>query len=112
MSKYGAKKTEVDGIRFDSKAEAKYYQELKLMKVTKEILHFDLQPEFLIHDSFVDFSGKKQRAIKYKADFMVYHINGKKEVIDVKGFRTAEYKLKRKMFMSRYPQYTFTEVQA
>lgn len=32
MSKYHSKKTEVDGILFDSKKEAQRYQQLKLME--------------------------------------------------------------------------------
>jgi hypothetical protein len=34
-NKYGNKKTIVDGIKFDSKAEAKYYEQLKWLKAGK-----------------------------------------------------------------------------
>ena len=44
-------------------------------------------------------------AIKYKADFTVYHNNGSIQVIDVKGQKTADFKLKEKMFNYVYPQY-------
>lgn len=39
-NKYGARKTQVDGITFDSRAEAKYYEQLKWLKVSKQIKDF------------------------------------------------------------------------
>lgn len=51
-SKYNAKKVVIDNIKFDSKAEAAYYQQLKLLKLTGEVTSFDLQPEFTLQDSF------------------------------------------------------------
>lgn len=39
-NKYGAKKTVVDGVTFDSKAEARRYQQLKLMQQAGEIIGF------------------------------------------------------------------------
>lgn len=112
MTKYGAKKVEVDNIRFDSKAEALYYQQLKLRKRAGEVMDFYLQPEFIILDGYT-YKGKKVRPIKYRADFKVYHANGVVEVVDVKGFKTKDYGLKRKMFLARYgSEYEFTEVQA
>lgn len=41
-NKYGARKTQVDGITFDSRAEAKYYEQLKWLKVSKQIKDFRL----------------------------------------------------------------------
>ncbi|MDD3747626.1 MAG: DUF1064 domain-containing protein, partial [Anaerostipes sp.] len=43
-SKYGARKTVIDGITFDSKREAKRYQELKLLEQAGEISYLELQP--------------------------------------------------------------------
>lgn len=45
-SKYGAVKTEVDGIMFDSKREAKRYQELRLLEQAWEITNLRLQVPF------------------------------------------------------------------
>lgn len=102
-SKYNAKKVVIDNIKFDSKAEAAYYQQLKLLKMSGEVVSFDLQPEFILQDSFVK-NGKKYHAIKYRADFLVRYKDGHEELIDVKGMLTNEFILKRKLFELRYMQ--------
>ena len=50
-TKYNNIKTEVDGHIFDSKAEARRYNELKLLAATGEILGFGLQPSFVLPGS-------------------------------------------------------------
>lgn len=45
--------------------------------------------------------SQTERRVEYVADF-VYHENGKTVVEDVKGVRTREYILKRKIFKYRY----------
>lgn len=109
MSKYGARKTVIDNIRFDSAAEARYYHELKMRKRAKEILDFELQPEYELLKPFKK-DGKKYRGIKYRADFLVTNLDGSQEVIDVKGVRTTVYLLKRQLFESKYPHLTIKEV--
>lgn len=100
-NKYNAKKTVVDGIEFDSKDESLYYLHLKEKKELGEIKDFDLQPEFELQPAFRK-KGKKWLPIKYKADFLVFHHDGSIDVIDVKGFETADFKLKKKMFEYKY----------
>ncbi len=102
-SKYNAKKVVIDDIKFDSKAEAAYYQQLKLLKMTGEVVSFDLQPEFTLQDSFRK-NGKLYRAIKYKADFLVRYSDGHEELIDIKGMLTKEFRIKQKLFEMRYMQ--------
>ncbi|AMD23134.1 DUF1064 domain-containing protein [Listeria monocytogenes] len=102
-SKYNAKKVVIDDIKFDSKAEAAYYQQLKLLKMSGEVVSFDLQPEFILQDSFVK-NGKKYHAIKYRADFLVLYKDGHEELIDVKGMLTKEFRIKQKLFELRYMQ--------
>lgn len=111
MSKYGARKTMVDNIRFDSAAEARYYQQLKMRKAAKDISDFELQPEFVLLPKFRK-NGKAYRGIKYKADFKIYHLDGSIEIIDVKGVRTPVYQMKKQLFEDRYPSLTITEVGA
>lgn len=101
MSKYGNSKTVVNGITFDSKMETEYYQYLELLQGA-HIVHLQLQPKFLILPSYVDAEGKKQRPIYYQPDFLVMYESGLVEVIDVKGVETEAFKLKKKMFESRY----------
>lgn len=111
QSKYGARKVSVDNIRFDSKAEARYYERLKVLKRAKQIADFDLQPEFIIHDGF-ERDGKKYRATKYRGDFLVTHLDGRQEVVDVKGVKTQVYEIKKKLFLDRYRDLTLVEEMA
>ena len=50
-----------------------------------------------------------ERAVTYIADF-TYYEHGKKVVEDVKGMRTKDYIIKRKLLRWRYPEYEFREV--
>lgn len=101
-SKYGNKKTYIDGFKFDSKAEAARYSELLLLQKGKVISRLTLQPKFLIHDGFV-YRKKKEQAIHYVADFSYLEISTGKEVVeDVKGVETDVFKIKRKMFLKIY----------
>ena len=109
-NKYKNKKTIVDGIPFDSKKEAGRYQELKLMTRGGLIKNLELQPEFEILPAYRR-NGKKVQNIKYIADFKYTDIQRGIEVVeDVKGFKTNVYKLKKKMFLYKYPQYEFKEI--
>lgn len=102
MSKYNARKTTIDGIQFDSKAEGQYYLHLKEKQQRGEILAFKLQPKFVLQESFKK-DGKTYRAIEYTADFEVIHSDETIEIIDVKGFETLDFKIKRKLFEKKFP---------
>jgi hypothetical protein len=109
-SKYYNKKETIDGITFDSKKEAAYYQELKLRHQAKDIMDYKLQPEFELQPALKARDGKKHRAIKYRADFLIVHNDGTLEAIDVKGYKTPEFKLKEKMFAAKHPDIKLTIV--
>lgn len=113
MTKYGNRKTTVDGVTFDSKAEAARYMALQLLERGGVITALSLQPEFLIADGFT-YNGKRERAIKYVADFKYLDVQTDEWVIeDVKGTRTEVYKIKRKLFLAKYGHmYKFEEVAA
>ena len=101
MNKYRNKKVIVDRKEFDSKKEAIRYKELKLLERAGEISNLELQPIFLLQDSFRK-NGKTFRRIEYIADFK-YIENGKTIVEDVKGIQTDVFKLKHKIFEKVYP---------
>lgn len=101
MSKYNNKIVEIDGITFQSKAEAKYYEQLKWLKQNKQIKDFELQPKFLLQESFKK-NGKSFRKIEYIADFKVINLDGTIEIIDIKGQMTEAFKIKRKLFERQY----------
>lgn len=96
-NKFGAKKTTVDGIRFDSKKEAARYCELKRLESIGEIERLELQPKFELLPPFVH-DGKKIRGIVYRADFSYYRV-GVRIIEDVKGFKTKEYQIKKKFLL-------------
>lgn len=100
-SKYNAKRVEVDGIKFASIAEAKYYEQLKWLKHANQIKGFTLQPRFLLQEAYKK-NGKTVRKIEYVADFEIHNLDGSIEIIDVKGHETKEFLLKKKMFEFRY----------
>jgi hypothetical protein len=103
--KYNAKKTVIDGIAFDSKAEARRYQELLLLQRAGEISDLELQPKFLLQAGFTDNTGKRQRAIHYIADFQ-YVENDQMIIEEVKGYKkNAVWRLKKKMFLYHHPNY-------
>lgn len=108
MTKYRAKKTEIDGIKFDSKKEAKRYIVLRALESKGEIKNLTLQPRFLLQEGFRK-NGKAYRKIEYVADFM-YQQGGKLIVEDVKGMKTDVYKLKQKLFEKRYQDLTIKEI--
>jgi hypothetical protein len=97
-----------DNITFSSKKEMVRYNELKQLLQLGQISDLILQPKFVLQDKFFDNTGKLHRAICYVADFQ-YKLKGLDVVEDTKGFCTDVYKLKKKMFLYHYPQYTFIE---
>ena len=94
--KYNARKIEVDGIRFDSKAEADYYLYLKYLQSINEVRSFYLQPVINLLPSF-KYNGKTIRKMDYRLDFKVEYMDGKIEYIDVKGMATTDAKMKLKI---------------
>lgn len=92
--KYGAVRTEVDGISFASKAEAKRYGELKLLQKAGKIKQLTLQPKYPLVVNGV-------KVCDYIADFE-YLVLGKSwpVVEDVKGMRTTIYRLKKKLMQA------------
>jgi len=106
-NKYNNKKPTYDGIKFDSKKEAKYYLELKILKKAGEIKDFELQPEFVLLDPEDD--RVTGRGIRYRADFKIINNDGSEEVVDVKGFKTQIYKIKKKLLLAKFPDIDFKE---
>lgn len=93
-NKYGAKKTEVDGIVFDSKREATRYQDLKYMEAAGEISDLQRQIIFplVVNDVKIGL---------YIADFQ-YKENGEQITEDSKGVRTRDYVMKRRLMLALY----------
>ena len=106
-SKYNNVKTIIDGITFDSKKEAAYYNTLKLLKRAGEVTQIDLQPEFPYNiyctvPGVNDGSRVFAKQYKYIADFRVTYKDGRVEIIDVKGVKTSIYRQKKKIVEAIY----------
>jgi len=97
-AKYNNKRVRVDGILFDSQLEADYYNELKLQLKAGTIRGFCRQPEFVLVEGF---AGRKP--ITYRADFIVFNLDGTAEIIDTKGFETETFRIKHKQFLNKFP---------
>ena len=91
-SKFHSVMEECDNVKFQSKKEAKYYRELKARVFAKEVAYFLRQVPF-------DLLG----GIRYRVDFMEVWTDGSIHWVDVKGFRTQTYKIKRRMVEASYP---------
>lgn len=111
-SKYKAKKVTVEGITFDSQKEAKRFQELYLLERAGKVEDLRRQVKYVLipaqyePDTVGVRGGKRrgkliERECSYVADF-VYTENGKLVVEDAKGFKTPEYKIKKKLMLSVY----------
>jgi len=94
-SKYGNRRTEIDGIVFASKAEAWRYAELRLRLAAGEIANLRLQPRYPLVVNGV-------RVCTYVADFAYTDVlQGGGEVCeDVKGVATAAYRIKRALMLA------------
>lgn len=123
--KYHNIKTETNGIKFDSKKEARRYRHLLKALELGVIRDLRLQVDFTLQEAYTAPEGERIRAIRYRADFTYKVISagygyeaemgsedieywrslypGELVVEDVKsrGTRTKEYQIKRKLMADR-----------
>ena len=102
--KYNAVKTEVDGITFASKKEAKRYGELKLLERAGEITSLMVRPKFDLW-MMNQHSGVTVSVGSYIGDFQYWRKCGLPAgwiVEDVKGFKMPVYRLKKKMVEAQH----------
>jgi len=92
VNKYRAVRTKLNGYTLDSKAEARRYGELLLMQKAGEITDLKVHPEFYLAVNGIE-------VCKYVGDFG-YWKDGKYVLEDVKGVRTAIYRLKKKLMLA------------
>ena len=116
--KYGNKKVTVDDMEFDSKKEARVWQELKLREWAGEIRDLRRQVKFVLIPAQREESttGKRggvklgkiiERECAYIADFVYRDVEtDKTEVVDVKGCKVGKaydvFTIKRKLMLERY----------
>lgn len=95
-NKYKNNKITKYNIKFDSIAELQYYEYLLTVYKKDDII---IKPKFVLQNKFFnEYENKTYSKIIYEADFQIDNI-----VIDVKGFPSPVAKLKRKLFINKYP---------
>lgn len=112
--KYHNKKTPYKGMIFASKKELNRYIELTQLEKRGQISNLQRQVKFVLIPTQREPSTERytrgakkgqpkegrliEKECYYKADF-VYYVNGELVVEDAKGYRTEEYKIKRKLML-------------
>jgi hypothetical protein len=112
-NKFGAVKTVVDGIRFDSKRKAHRYSELKLLERAGEVRRFIPQPSFRLLAFGRGAVAGPQVFGFYTADFEVEWASGEITIEDVKSPATAkrtDYRMRKKLFEICHWPLVVTEV--
>ena len=98
--KYGNEKVKIDGVVFDSKREADRWADLRVLERAGEIDRLQRQVKFTLIPVQRDDKGKvKERECSYIADFVYYDEHGDRVVEDAKGYKTPEYKIKKKLML-------------
>ena len=100
-NKYNARKTEVDGIVFDSQAEAHRWVQLNLLLRAGHIRNLQRQVKYPLEVSTPE--GPPQRIGSYYADFVYWDNTRRTTVVeDVKGYKTPLYRWKKKHVEAQY----------
>lgn len=94
--KFGAARTERDGIVFASKLEAARYDQLVLLEKAGDVVGFMRQPVFYLPGG-----------TKYIADYLIFWAGGRVTAEDVKGMETAAFKVKWREVQAAYPWMEF-----
>lgn len=116
-------------IKFESRGEALKYIELKQLETLGKISKLEVQVPFVLIPKgrwFNNLTGKEEavRDLKYNADF-VFHRDGRIIVADYKGWKPCgvtkkgvpifsgkiddKYIIKKKIFLTKYPELIFEE---
>ena len=92
-------------ITFDSEREARRFGELRMLLRCGQIQDLRLQVNFTLQEGYTTADGERVRPIVYRADFTYLERTGDgwcPVVEDVKGVRTKEYSMKRKMMLEKF----------
>ena len=109
-NKYKSHKTNANGVIFDSKKEYNRYIELALLsrsgaikglkrQVKFELIPAQYEPDIISPRGKVKKGKLIERAVSYIADFVYNDKDGNIVVEDVKGMRTKDYIIKRKLLL-------------
>lgn len=93
-AKYGNRKHEYQGMKFDSRRELDRWHQLVALQKAGQISELERQVVFLLSPPVV-IQGRKRPALKYVADFVYTDGDGETITEDVKGVVTEGYRIKR-----------------
>lgn len=104
-SKYGNIKQTYNGYSYDSKFEAEVAAELDLRLKGKDIAGWERQVK-------IELRANSILICNYFVDFRIEHNDGSFELVEVKGFETEVWRLKRKLlealWLPQHPDHTYT----
>lgn len=106
--KYNNTISYIDGKCMRSKKEAKFYSECVVRKKAKDIKDFEFQVKFKLPPDILT-EEKQIKSINYILDFIIINNDGSKEYVDVKGFITPVYRIK-KMLMKFFYDIDIKEI--
>lgn len=111
-NKYGAKRTEFNGRKYDSKFEAGVAQDLELRMKAGEIL--EIEPQYKIEAWAYRADGTPAFKVSHKIDFRVKLKDGSYELIEAKGVETPDYLWRRRflehIWLPEHPDHTYVVV--
>jgi hypothetical protein len=96
-SKYRTRKTAYAGRVYDSAKGTAYARELDLREQAGDIRAWKTQVRIAL-----EING--HRICVCVADFLVTHVDGREELIEVKGHAASEWLLKERLFRALYPE--------
>ena len=112
QGKYKNIKTEYNGDVYDSRKEMRRAVALDWLLKAGVIRDLERQKAFVLQEGYVNNKKEKIRPIFYVADFVYFDTERCRWVVeDVKSpaTRTDVYRIKKKLFEYKYPDYWFEE---
>ena len=101
-SKYRSKRVEYQGEVFDSKFELTYFVYLQELVKQGKISNLQRQVKYELLPRQTDENKKfKFHPVVYKSDFEYDDVQGVHHTLDSKGFKTADFRIKQKLFYYR-----------
>ena len=89
-NKYGRKKTEYKGYKYDSKLEANYAEHFDTLMLAGELIHIERQVK-------IPLEAYGKHITNYFIDFIITYKDGHREFSEIKGMETDLWKLKLRM---------------
>lgn len=94
-NKYHSNTTQVDGVTYHSKLEAAYAEELRLRLMGKDIKSWERQVKLDLRVNGVHITN-------YYIDFVILHLDGSREYVEVKGMELPVWQMKWKILEATF----------